>query len=68
MILTENNLAQKLMLILLKDFSDNQTITSLSEKLHVTRVGIWKVIKKLEANGMIILNKVGKGKTNTYTA
>ncbi len=56
----------KILKILLKDLEINQTITYLSKEIKMSRVGIWKVLKKLEKNKLILLNPVGSGKTSTY--
>lgn len=61
-----NNLLEKIILELLKDFSSDSTVTFLSRKLHVSRVGIWKAIKKLEAEELIKVEKIGDGKTSVY--
>ena len=53
---------QKVLTILLKDIS-NHTATSLSKELKMSRWGIWKIIKKLEEDELIMLDKVGTGKT-----
>ena len=58
--------SQKILKILLKEFTIEQTITSLAETIVMSRVGIWKVLKKLQSKELIILSKVGIGKTNTY--
>lgn len=63
----DNQSSRRIILKVLKDFSRNQTITSLSKELNLTRVGIWKVLKKLESQNLIILSKTGDGKTSTYT-
>ena len=59
-----NKLTQRIMNILLKDFSA-PTITSLSEELKMSRQGTWKILKKLEKDEFITLEPVGKGKTST---
>lgn len=56
---------KKLMLVLLKDFTTKHTITSLAKELNVSRVGIWKILKKLEAEKYILVESVGSGKTST---
>jgi len=56
---------KRILTILLKDFSTTHTATSLSKQLKMSRWGIWKVIKKLEKDGLIIYNKIGYGKTST---
>jgi len=63
---TEESNIKRIMLILLKDFSRAHTITSLARDLKLTRVGIWKILKKLESNKYINLKSVGSGKTNMY--
>jgi len=52
--------------ILLKDFSREQTITSLAKDIGNTRMGIWKTLKKLQTEKLIALKPLGKGKTSTY--
>ncbi|MCX6750247.1 MAG: DEAD/DEAH box helicase family protein [Candidatus Pacearchaeota archaeon] len=52
--------------IILKDFSVEHTITSLSKDIGNTRMGIWKTLKKLQSDKLIILMPAGKGKTSTY--
>lgn len=56
----------KILKILLKDFSVKHTITSIAKELEMTRVGAWKVLKKLEAEKLILLSPIGAGKTSTY--
>ena len=53
--------------ILAKESTIKPTITNLARETGLTRVGIWKLLKKLESEKMILLSKVGAGKTNTYT-
>lgn len=52
--------------ILLKDFSVEHTITSLAKDTGNTRMGIWKMLKKLQSEKLILLLPAGKGKTSTY--
>ncbi|MBU1136012.1 MAG: hypothetical protein KJ559_00690 [Nanoarchaeota archaeon] len=54
--------------ILLKDLTIKPTITSLAKETKMSRVGIWKILKKLEIKKLIILFPVGTGKTSTYNA
>ena len=61
-----DNSKKKILLILLKDFTQNYTITSLAKELKITRTGTWKILKKLENQQLIILKPLGKGKTSTY--
>lgn len=62
---TRDSSSKKILLHLLKDFSNVHIITTLAKELGLTRVGIWKALKKLEENKYIIVKTVGKGKTNT---
>ncbi len=56
---------KKVLLYLLKSFSNTHTITTLAKELGLSRVGIWKILKKLENEKYILLNAVGSGKTST---
>ncbi len=56
--------AQKIMNILLKDFSTH-TATTLSKELKMSRQGTWKLLKKLEKEEFILLEQIGEGKTST---
>ena len=49
-----------------KDFSAAHTITSLAKEISITRMGVWKALKNLESDKLVILTPVGKGKTSTY--
>lgn len=60
-----NSKSRMVLLILLKDFSTTHTITSLAKELKISRVGIWKILKKLQSEQFIKLNAVGPGKTST---
>lgn len=57
---------KRLMLVLLKDFTRKHTITSLSKELKLSRVGVWKILKKLEVEKYISIESVGSGKTSTF--
>ncbi len=61
-----NLMSKKVLLHLLKDFSSTHTITTLAKELGLTRVGVWKILKRLEGDAYIVLKAVGKGKTSTY--
>lgn len=61
---TKDLTTKKVLLHLLKDFSNTHTITTLAKELGLSRVGIWKILKKLEGNRYIILKTVGTGKTS----
>ena len=56
---------KKIILVLLKDFTRKHTITSLAKELKLSRVGIWKILKKLEAGKYIVIESVGSGRTST---
>ena len=62
---TRDLTAKRVLLHALKDFTDTHTITTLARELGLSRVGIWKVLKKLEGEKYIILKTIGKGKTST---
>lgn len=61
---TIKNKAQKIVTILLKDLKGH-TATSLSKGLKVSRWGVWKILKKLEKDQLIILESIGTGRTST---
>ncbi len=58
------NSAQKITAILLKDFSSH-TATFLSKELKMSRWGVWKILKRLEKDKLILIEPVGRGKTST---
>lgn len=58
-----NKTTQKIIAILLKDFSVH-TASSLSKELNMSRQGIWKILKELEKDEFIILEHIGNGKTS----
>ena len=55
---------KKILKILLKEFSVDHTITSLSKEAGLSRVGAWKILKRLEKENLIILSQIGTGKTS----
>lgn len=57
----------RLLKLLLKDFTIKPTITLLAKELCMSRVGIWKVLKKLEKEKLVLLSPVGPGKTSAYS-
>lgn len=61
---TENATEKRILLLLFKYLSGKHTITSLASKLKLSRVGIWKVLKKLESKKYITLDAMGSGKTS----
>ncbi|MDO8656004.1 MAG: Lrp/AsnC family transcriptional regulator, partial [Nanoarchaeota archaeon] len=50
-----NTATRKLLCILTKDFSNLHTASSLAQQLQMSRWGVWKIIKKLEKEEIIIL-------------
>src|SRR3989338_8263626 len=62
----ETRLEKKVLVLLLKDVSVRHTITSLSKQFKISRPGIWKLLKRLEAQQIIKLIPVGSGKTSTF--
>lgn len=62
---TANKSSKCVLLLLFKDFSTTHTITSLAQQLKLSRVGVWKILKKLETERYIDLKSVGTGKTST---
>lgn len=58
--------AQKILDSLLKDFSVVHTITSLAHELGLSRIGVWKIIKRLEKEKLIEVLPIGAGKTSTF--
>ena len=59
------NLRKSAILFLFKNISNVNTISSLAKELKATRPGIWKVLKKLEEQKLIILESAGIGKKST---
>lgn len=55
---------KKVLKILLKEFSIDHTITSLSKETGLSRVGTWKILKRLEKENLILLSQIGTGKTS----
>ena len=51
---------------MLKEFTIKPTITFLAKEIDMSRVGTWKILKKLEVQKLIILSPIGAGKTSTY--
>ncbi len=55
-----------IMKYLFKNILGKITITQLSKETKLSRVGVWKTIKKMQSEKLINLSKVGSGKTSTY--
>ena len=62
---TRDLTVKRVLLCLLKDFSSTHTITTLAKELGLSRVGIWKVLKKLDESKYILVKTTGVGKTST---
>ncbi len=58
------NLEGRVILSIFRGFSRRWTISSLSEKLGNSRVGVWKAVKKLEKEKFVLVEKIGSGKTS----
>lgn len=63
---TETVGSKKIVVQLFKDFSLPHTVTSLAKELRVSRVGVWKIVKKLEVDNFINIIPAGAGKTSTF--
>ncbi len=59
------NSEEMILVSLLNGPFKTHTVTSLAFSLNKTRQGLWKALKKLESNKLIILNMVGNSKTST---
>ncbi|MFH1276427.1 MAG: HTH domain-containing protein [Candidatus Woesearchaeota archaeon] len=60
-----NKTAQIIITLLLKDLSTH-TVTTISKNIKISRQGIWKVLKQLEKEELIVLEQMGTGKTNLH--
>lgn len=63
-----NKTSMKILRILLKGLAIKPTVTSLAKETGMSRVGIWKTLKKMQSERLIILSPVGTGKTSAYNA
>jgi len=61
------NNESKILCILLKTIESKPTITLLAGETGLSRVGVWKLLKKLEKNKLILLSPIGTGKTSIYS-
>lgn len=59
---------KKVLLHLFRDFLSTHTVTSLSKEFNISRVGVWKVLKKLESKKYISIAPIGSGKTSAFIA
>jgi hypothetical protein len=55
----------KCLLAILKKIEAKYTVTTLALDIGLSRVGTWKIMKKLEFSGFIGMKKIGSGKTST---
>lgn len=58
----------KILKILLKDFTIKPIVTSLAMEAGISRVGMWKALKRMQSEELVALSRVGTGKTSTYAA
>ncbi|MBI1968662.1 hypothetical protein HYS49_02020 [Candidatus Woesearchaeota archaeon] len=63
---TSNVATKSVLLHLLKDCYSMHTISLLAKELALSRVGIWKILKKLEGSKYVLLKNVGNGKTSAF--
>lgn len=63
--MTDNE--SKILKILLKTLDANPTITFLAKESKLSRVGVWKLLKKSEQNNLVLLSPIGTGKTSAYS-
>ena len=59
--------SQKILKFLLKEFSIKPTITILAKEIGMSRVGMWKALKRMQSEKLIMLLSIGAGKTSTYS-
>ena len=57
---------RRIVLHLLRNPFEDHTVTSLSQALQLSRVGVWKILKKMESQQYLLLKAIGKGKTNIF--
>jgi predicted nucleotidyltransferase len=57
---------ETVLLKILKDYSILHTVTSIAKETNLSRVGAWKILKKLEKERLIDLKPIGTGKTSAY--
>ena len=57
----------KILKILLKEIALRPTITFLAKEIGMSRVGTWKILKKLETEKLVILSPIGEGKTSAFS-
>lgn len=62
------NTEQKMLGIIFRQVSSVPTITELAKEAGMSRVGVWKALKKLETKSLISVTSIGSGKTSAKTA
>ncbi len=62
----KNKSNARILQLLLKDCTVKPTITIIAKEVGLTRVGTWKLLKKMQSEKMIMLSKIGSGKTSAY--
>lgn len=62
---TASKTSKCVLLLLFKDFYTIHTVTSLAKQFKLSRVGTWKILKRLETEKYVNLKSVGSGKTST---
>ena len=55
---------EKILVMLLKDMGIKKTVSSIAHEIGLSRVGAWKILKKMEAEGIIAISRVGAGDTS----
>ncbi|MDO8460595.1 MAG: HTH domain-containing protein [Nanoarchaeota archaeon] len=65
--MAKKSIENEIIKYLVKDLSGKQTVTYLAGELGISRVGIWKAVKRLESKGLVVLHSIGEGKTSVYT-
>ncbi len=58
---------QRILTRILRYASGSPTIATLAEILRMTHVGVWKALKKLEADNILTLKKIGNKDNSPYT-
>ncbi len=59
---TESEILKKLF----KNYLFKHTVSSLAKELKLSRIGVWKILKKMEIEKLIMLKKIGSGITSTF--
>jgi biotin operon repressor len=63
----KKGMSREILLHLFKNPSTRHTISSLTEKLERSKVGIWKTVKNLEKEGFVILSPIELLRRKVYT-